>query len=94
MRLNRLVVAAAALVVVGAGCDLAQFTPPGAAPLRYRDAIFTSVVKTTDVTYGSATNLENADGHAEARRLSAAGNRHGDEPPRDHLGARRIVQFG
>jgi acetyl esterase/lipase len=59
MRLNRLIVVAAALVVVGAGCDFAQITPSGAGPLRYRDPIFTSVVKTTDVTYGSATNAEN-----------------------------------
>ena len=29
----------------------------GAAPLRYRDDIFTSVTKTADVTYGSAVNL-------------------------------------
>ncbi len=58
MRLNRLLVAAVSLVVVGAGCDLAQIAPPGAGPLRYRDAIFSSVVKTSDVTYGTATNLE------------------------------------
>jgi para-nitrobenzyl esterase len=58
MRLNRLLVAAIALVVVGAGCDVARIVPMGTGPLRYRDAIFTSVVKTADVTYGSATNLE------------------------------------
>ena len=29
----------------------------GASPLRYRDPIFTTVVKTTDITYGSAVNL-------------------------------------
>lgn len=32
-------------------------TPPGAAPLRYRDLVFTNVTKTADVTYGSATNI-------------------------------------
>jgi acetyl esterase/lipase len=59
MRLNRLLVVVAALVVVGAGCDLAQMRPPGTAPLRYRDAIFSTVVKTSDLTYGTATNASN-----------------------------------
>ena len=31
--------------------------PPGAAPLRYRDLVFSTVNKTSDVVYGSATNL-------------------------------------
>ena len=47
----------AALVVVGAACDFPNLNPPGAAPLRYRDEVFTTVVKTADVTYGSAVNL-------------------------------------
>jgi para-nitrobenzyl esterase len=47
----------AALVVVGAACDFPNLTPPGAAPLRYRDEVFTTVVKTANVTYGSAVNL-------------------------------------
>ncbi len=57
MRRRRLLFAAAALVVVGAGCDLPNLFPPGAATLRYRDPIFTTVVKTADITYGSAVNL-------------------------------------
>jgi predicted esterase len=32
-------------------------TPPGAAPLRYRDLVFAAATKTADVTYGSAMNL-------------------------------------
>ncbi len=32
-------------------------TPPGAAPLRYRDAIFGAVTKVSDVVYGSAVNV-------------------------------------
>ena len=47
----------AALVVVGAACDFPNIRPPGAAPLRYRDQVFTTVVKTSDITYGSAVNL-------------------------------------
>src|SRR6185436_6326135 len=31
-------------------------TPPGDAPLRYRDAIFANVTLTSNVTYGSAVN--------------------------------------
>jgi para-nitrobenzyl esterase len=42
------------VAVVTAGCGLPYITPPGAAPLRYRDDIFTGVTITNDVTYGSA----------------------------------------
>jgi acetyl esterase/lipase len=50
---------------VGAVALIALFTsgcwpllePEGAAPLRYRDEIFTAVTKTADVTYGSAANI-------------------------------------
>jgi acetyl esterase/lipase len=47
-----LVVLSAAL----ASCDLAR--PPGPAPLRYRDAVFTTVTKQADITYGSAVNQD------------------------------------
>ena len=47
------------LVVVGlallaAGCIPPVTPPPGPAPLRYRDEIFSTVNTTTDVVYGSA----------------------------------------
>jgi len=47
--------------VVAAGCDFPNVNPPGAAPLRYREQIYSlaQVAKTTDVTYGSAQNLSN-----------------------------------
>jgi len=32
-------------------------TPPGPAPLRYRDAVFANVTKTSNLVYGSAENL-------------------------------------
>ena len=38
-----------------AGC-LNVLPPPGDAPLRYRDDVFTNVTTTTNITYGSATN--------------------------------------
>jgi acetyl esterase/lipase len=34
-------------------------TPPGAAPLRYRDLVFANVTLTSDQVYGSAVNLSN-----------------------------------
>jgi dienelactone hydrolase len=51
-----------ALVVVGlslatAGCLPPLTAPPGPAPLRYRDEIFSGVTKTADITYGSAVNV-------------------------------------
>jgi acetyl esterase/lipase len=58
MRKSRLLLVVAALVVVGAGCDFPNILPQGAAPLRYRDAIFSTVAKTTDITYGTALNAE------------------------------------
>ena len=50
----------AALVVTAAGCNYPRIAPPGNAPVRYRDAIFTAVTVTNDISYGSATNLSNA----------------------------------
>src|SRR3954451_3671776 len=37
------------------GCAIVR--PPGDAPLRYRDAVFTDVTKTSNLQYGSATNV-------------------------------------
>jgi carboxylesterase type B len=48
------------LALVAAGCDLQKVVPPGDAPLRYRDAVFTAVTTTHDVTYGSAVNQQGA----------------------------------
>ena len=49
----------AVLVVLSAAltsCDLAR--PKGPAPLRYRDAVFSTVTKRADITYGSAVNQD------------------------------------
>jgi len=61
MRARRVLIAAAALAVIAAGCDFPNVAPPGTAPQRYRDALYTSgqVVKTADITYGTANNLSN-----------------------------------
>ncbi len=60
MRLYRTLLVVATVAVVGTGCDFAQIAVPGTAPVRYRDAVFSSVVKTSDITYGTATNLSGA----------------------------------
>ena len=58
----------AALVVVAigltTGCTVPR--PPGDAPLRYRDAVFTAVSKTADLQYGTAPD---ANGNPVALRL-------------------------
>jgi acetyl esterase/lipase len=56
---RRLLPVVALLVIVAAGCDWPNITPPGNAPVRYRDQIFNAVTVTSNVTYGSAVNLSN-----------------------------------
>ncbi len=46
-----------AISIAAAGCGLPYLNPPGAAPLRYRDAVF-STVTTTNVSYGSAVDQQ------------------------------------
>jgi acetyl esterase/lipase len=56
---RRLFLAAAiagAVAVVVTACTPQYVVPSGAAPLRYRDKVFSQVTKTTDVTYGSAVD--------------------------------------
>ncbi len=57
---RRLCLLVLVLSVVAAGCGLPYLTPPGAAPLRYRDDIFSGVTVTHDVTYGSALDQSGA----------------------------------
>jgi carboxylesterase type B len=56
MRRRLLLLVLAVLSVVAIGCDLRLATPTDPAPLRYRDAIFTSVTTTSNIVYGSAVN--------------------------------------
>lgn len=46
----------AVMALLASSCVLAR--PEGAAPLRYRDAIFTTVTKTSDIVYGSAVGQQ------------------------------------
>jgi predicted esterase len=48
----------AVLAVFVAGCNWPAITPPGAGSVRYRDQVFPAVTVTSNVTYGSAVNLE------------------------------------
>ena len=48
----------AVLAIVLAACDWPNIAPPGSAPLRYRDQLFSAVTVTPNITYGSAINLE------------------------------------
>jgi para-nitrobenzyl esterase len=43
------------LLLIAAACDPLA-TPPGAAPLRYRDLVFASATKTTGIVYGHAVD--------------------------------------
>jgi acetyl esterase/lipase len=52
----RLCVLAVAVALVAAGCGLPYITPPGQAPLRYRDLVFGAATTTTGVTYGNAVD--------------------------------------
>jgi acetyl esterase/lipase len=61
--ISRVLVAVAA-AVVGAGLLSGCFAtsidaPSGAAPLRYRDAVFSTYTKSADLPYGSAPDLNN-----------------------------------
>lgn len=53
MRRALLALVAATTLLVAVGCK-PFLRPPGDAPLRYRDAVFTDVTKTSDVEYGTA----------------------------------------
>jgi len=51
---------ALAVAVVTASCGFHTIPPPGASPLRYRDAVFDVVSITSDVSYGSAVDQQGA----------------------------------
>jgi len=58
MRRISFLVAIAAVALLSSAC-FPVITPPGNAPLRYRDMIFSNVTTTSNITYGSATDLSN-----------------------------------
>jgi|KBSMisStaDraftv2_1062788.scaffolds.fasta_scaffold312078_1 acetyl esterase/lipase len=58
MRRRALLAVLAVLSLVAIGCDLRLAVPPGTAPVRYRDLVFTTVTTTSNVVYGSAPNQQ------------------------------------
>jgi predicted esterase len=58
MRRSIVLVLTALVVLAASSCVSHLVAPPGAAPLRYRDEVFTSVTKTSDIVYGSALNSQ------------------------------------
>jgi acetyl esterase/lipase len=58
MRRFVVTVVTALVVFAAAGCVSPYVAPPGNAPLRYRDEVFTTVDKTSNVVYGSALNSQ------------------------------------
>jgi carboxylesterase type B len=44
------------VALVAAGCGLPYITPPGNAPLRYRDQVFANYTTTNAITYGNAVD--------------------------------------
>jgi acetyl esterase/lipase len=60
MRHRFFVLVLGCLALVATGCDLQLLVPPGNAPLRYRDQVFSAVTTTKDITYGSAVDQTGA----------------------------------
>jgi acetyl esterase/lipase len=52
----RIAAVLAACALAATGCTIPR--PPGDAPLRYRDAVFTDVSKAADLQYGTAPDLQ------------------------------------
>ena len=52
----RPVIAIAAVTLVGGACTPFRL-PSGAAPMRYRDAVFSDVTLTSDIPYGAGTSV-------------------------------------
>ncbi|HKE77222.1 MAG TPA: alpha/beta hydrolase [Acidimicrobiales bacterium] len=76
MRRRRAWIAAAlslVLVLVAGGCDLLA-TPTDPGPLRYRDAIFTGVTKTADISYGHAVDQDGVDNNLTLDMYQPAGD--------------------
>lgn len=70
------------LVLLTTACESRLTPPPGEGVVRYRDAVFTQVTKTADLTYGSATDQQ---GQVVTLRLDLY------EPTGDTIGARPVV---
>ena len=82
MRRALLALVAATTLLVAVGCK-PFLRPPGDAPLRYRDAVFANVTKTSDVVY--ATAVERGSGNTVSLKLDRY------EPTGDANTARPVI---
>jgi para-nitrobenzyl esterase len=71
-------VAVVAVALMASGCAL--FPPTGPAPLRYRDAVFTDVVKTADITYAHAPDQSGTDVTMKLDVYAPKGDKHKHRP--------------
>ena len=55
--IRRVAILVLTICLAATGCDLRLATPPGDAPLRYRDKVFTDVSVTEGIAYGKAADL-------------------------------------
>lgn len=76
----RFALLAVALVIASvlAGCGLEP--PPGDAPLRYRDAIFTNVTRTDNISYGSAVGVNSTTEDLKLDLFRPSGDTHAARP--------------
>jgi predicted esterase len=70
----------AVLAIILASCQWPDVAPPGSAPLRYRDQLFSAVTVTPNITYGSAVNLENQTVTLQMDMYQPSGDSVGDRP--------------
>ena len=70
----------AVLAIAVTACDWPNIAPPGSAPLRYRDQVFSAVTVTQNITYGSAVNLENQTVTLQMDMYQPTGDSVGDRP--------------
>ena len=79
----RPVIAIAAVTLVGGACTPFRF-PSGAAPMRYRDEVFSNVTLTSDIPYGAGSAVDQ-DGHTDLLRTDIY------EPTGDTVTARPAI---
>ena len=79
----RPVIAIAAVTLVGGACTPFRF-PSGAAPMRYRDEVFSNVTLTSDIPYGAGSAVDQ-DGHTDLLRTDVY------EPTGDTVTARPAI---
>src|SRR5689334_10802023 len=76
---RRSLLAVAVVLLAASGCAVV-LTPPGPAPMRYRDAVFSDVTVTKDVTYGDALDQQGHDVTLKLDMYAPTGDTATDRP--------------